>query len=72
MEILLAFFLLTLVLTVLIYGSFKAFQRNWLAALLLLLFFMPGFIAWALIECFTEPVKPKVYNIRIVNAEDLR
>lgn len=52
------------------YGTVKAFQRNWLAALLLLLFFLPGLIVWAFVECFLGPAKQKVYNVRVVKDED--
>jgi len=52
MEIWIAFIIIGVVCG---YGGVKAFQRNWLAALLLMLFFLPGLLLWALFECFTGP-----------------
>ena len=53
------------------YGAVKAFQRNWLLALLLLLFLSPAFIIWAFIEVFNGPVQPSAINVRIVKDEDI-
>jgi hypothetical protein len=70
MEIGLAGLLFILFLIGLAYGSFKAFQRNWLAALLLLLFFMPGLMIWAIFEWFTGPVVRQPIDVRIVDPDE--
>lgn len=41
----------------LIRGAVKTFQRNWIAALLLLIFLFPVWIVWAFIEVFTGEIK---------------
>lgn len=40
-------------------GAVKTFQRNWIAALLLLLFLFPVWAIWAFIEIFTDDVVPQ-------------
>lgn len=49
----------------LVRGGIQSFKRNWIAALLLLLFFTPAWIIWALVENFLdEPVQqPIVINV---------
>ena len=37
-------------------GAVKTFRRNWVAALLLLIFLPPIWMIWAIIECFRGPV----------------
>ena len=63
----LAGLLLILILFAMIYGGIKTFQRNWILALILLIFLSGVWMLWALVECFTGPVQPKVYNVRVVN-----
>ena len=67
--------LLLIVVLALIYGfvvgAVKAFQRNWLLAILLVLFLFPAFMIWAFIEIFTGPVQPSAINVRIVKDEDI-
>jgi hypothetical protein len=56
-----------------LYGGVKTFQRNWILALILLIFLTGIWILWALVECFTGPVKQNaVFNVRIVNDDDPR
>jgi hypothetical protein len=38
-------------------GVIKCFQRQPIVAVLLLLFFLPGLLIWALLEIFTDDVK---------------
>jgi hypothetical protein len=61
-----------LLLFMALYGGVKTFQRNWILALILLIFLTGLWFFWALVECFTGPVKPAVYNVRIVNDDDPR
>jgi hypothetical protein len=44
----------------LIKGAVKTFQRNWIAALLLLIFLFPVWCIWALIEVFTGEIVKNV------------
>lgn len=65
----------------LIGGAVKTFQRNWIAALLLLIFVFPLWVLWAIIEMFTgdietqpvlapsNPVSQNV-NVTVVNQSD--
>lgn len=41
----------------LIIGGVKTFKRNWIAALILLIFLFPIWIIWAIIEVFRGPVE---------------
>lgn len=63
----------------LIKGAIKTFQRNWIAALLLLLLLTPIWLVWAFVELFTgEIVKTQAQtlpnnqsvNVTLVNQTD--
>lgn len=41
-------------------GAIKTFQRNWIAALLLIIFLFPIWVIWALIEVFTGEIAKEV------------
>jgi hypothetical protein len=41
-------------------GAIKTFQRNWIAALLLIIFLFPIWVIWALIEVFTGEIAKDV------------
>lgn len=41
-------------------GAIKTFKRNWIAALLLLIFVGPLWFCWAIIEAFRGPVQKPV------------
>jgi hypothetical protein len=45
-----------LILIGLLRGAIKTFQRNWIAALLLLIFLFPIWALWALVEVFTGDI----------------
>jgi len=49
----------------LIKGVVRTFQRNWLAALLLLIFLFPLYMIWAFVELFLSPPQPKVHYVKI-------
>ncbi len=52
------------ILLALIGGAIKTFRRNWIAALLLLLFLFPIWVIWAFIEMFTgEFSKPQAASL---------
>lgn len=55
------FFLVCLV--ALIHGAIRTYMRNWIAALLLMLFFPGIWVMWAFIELFIEPDKPRIHNV---------
>lgn len=42
----------------LIKGAIKTFRRNWIAALLLLIFLFPIWVVWAFFEIFTGEISP--------------
>lgn len=65
----------------LIGGAIKTFQRNWIAALLLLLFLFPIWVIWAIVEMFTGPIEPapilgqapnvsQNVNVNVINQSD--
>lgn len=45
-----------LILVALLKGAIKTFQRNWIAALLLLIFLFPIWALWAFVEVFTGDI----------------
>ena len=49
--------IMILIIIGLISGVIKCFQRQPIVAILLLLFFLPGLLLWALFEIFTDDVK---------------
>ena len=51
----------------LIRGGIKTFQRNWILALLMLLFVGPVWVCWAIIEIFTGKIGPKVHYVEVKN-----
>lgn len=58
----------------LIKGAIKTFQRNWIAALVLLLILTPVWIVWAFVEVFTGKINEVPhraenpnFNVNIVN-----
>lgn len=54
----LAILILLVTIALIIKGGIRTFQRNWVAALLLLLFVGPIWTCWAIIELFLPaPVK---------------
>lgn len=49
------------VLFILIKGGIQTFQRNWVVAILLLIFLFPIWVGWALVEIFLpKPVKQPI------------
>ena len=53
----------------LIRGGIKTFQRNWILALLMLLFIGPLWVCWAIVEIFTGKIGPKVHYVEVKNVE---
>lgn len=47
-------------------GGIRTFKRNWLLALLTFLFLAPIWLAWAFVELFIDPPKPKIGQQAIV------
>lgn len=63
MEELIALILMLLLLWFCAVGAIRTFRRNWIAALLLLIF-LPGiWIIWLIIELFIEQPGPKIHNV---------
>ena len=61
MEALVGLVILVLFIIGLVSGGIQTFQRHWVVALALLLFFTPIWICWALIENFLPaPVKTPI------------
>jgi hypothetical protein len=50
------------VLVLMLKGIVRTFQRNWLAALLLMIFLTPIWVIWAFCELFMSPPRPKVVS----------
>ena len=50
--------LIILLIIAAIAGAAKTFQRNWVAALLLLIFLFPVWVIWAFFEIFTGDIAP--------------
>ncbi len=74
-----AIVVLLVVLVALIKGAIKTFQRNWIAALLLLLVLTPIWAIWAFVELFTGPINKapaqptsntQSVNVTLVNQTD--
>ena len=55
------------IIVALIRGGIKTFQRNWILALLMLLFLGPIWVLWAIIEIFTGKIGPKVHYVEVKN-----
>lgn len=57
-------------------GAVKTFKRNWVAALILLIFLFPVWAIWAFIELFTGEIAPEPktstqnVNVTVVNEAD--
>ena len=69
MDVFVAGLILGAFLYICVVGIYKCFVRNWLAALLLLLFAFPFLFIWALVECFTGPVKQRVQYVKVIEDE---
>lgn len=52
-------------LIALIKGVVRTFQRNWIAALLLLIFLFPLYIIWAFVEIFRSKPQERVYHVNM-------
>lgn len=68
-----------LILVVLLGGAIKTFQRNWVAALFLLIFLTPIWAIWAFIEVFTGDINKtdpapvsnnQSVNVTLINQAD--
>ena len=66
MEILGALFAIIVVIA-LIGGAVQTFQRNWILAILMLIFVFPFWVLWALIEMFLPSPKEKVIKVEVKN-----
>jgi hypothetical protein len=55
------------IIAALIRGGIKTFQRNWILALLMLLFVGPLWVCWAIVEIFTGKIGPKVHYVEVKN-----
>lgn len=72
MEGLIFLFVVVVAFVAFVRGATRAFQRNWIAALLVLLVFWPAFVFWAFIELFTTgPIKQFALPVRVVNEKDI-
>lgn len=67
----LAIVLIIMIIIGLFKGALKTFQRNWVAALILLLLLTPIWIMWALVEVFTGDIvkqavaQPSTHNVNV-------
>lgn len=50
-------------------GVIRTFQRNWIAALLLMIFLGPIYLIWVFIEIFRGKPQPKVHYVQVQNVE---
>lgn len=68
MEDLLALIVLVAILIVLIKGGIQTFQRNWILAIIMIIFLTPIWFIWAFVEAFlSKPEKePIVVHIKNV------
>lgn len=74
MDVFILFVILFVAAWAFVTGGFKTFQRNWLVALLLMLFAFPAWAVWAFIEVFTGPVTPWPLPVHVTdnrNIDDL-
>ena len=55
------------VLYVTIRGGIQTFQRNWIVAIVLLLFLTPFWFVWALVEIFMEKPVKKPIEVNVIN-----
>jgi hypothetical protein len=67
MEALLVLLIVVLFIIGLVLGGIQTFQRHWIVALLLLLFFTPIWICWALIENFLPTPVKKPFDITVTH-----
>jgi len=67
------------IIIALIGGAVKTFRRNWIAALLLLIFIFPAWVVWAFFEMFTGDItekpspaekSPHTVNVTVVQQAD--
>ena len=64
MEALLGLIFIVAIIVGLIVGGIQTFQRNWVVALLLLIFITPIWTCWAIVEIFLpKPVKQPVHVV---------
>lgn len=56
-------------IALLIKGIVRTFQRNWIAALLLMIFLPPFYLIWAFVEIFRGKPQPKVHYVQVQNVE---
>lgn len=75
----LGLFIIIAIIVALIKGAVKTFQRNWVAALLLLILLFPLWVIWAFIEVFTDDINKahaqptssnQSFNVTLVNQAD--
>ena len=58
------------VLVLMVKGIVRTFQRNWLAALLLMIFLKPIWVIWAFCELFMSPPRPKVVYVQVMSEKN--
>lgn len=66
-EDVIAIIIFFVILAAIIKGGIQTFRRNWIAALLLLIFLFPLWAIWAFFEIFMSKPQPKVHYVNVSN-----
>ena len=56
-----------IIFALLIKGVVRTFQRNWIAAILLMIFIGPVYMIWVIVEIFRSKPQPKVHYVEVKN-----
>ena len=56
-----------IIFALLIKGVVQTFQRNWIAAILLMIFVGPVYMIWVVVEVFRSKPQPKVHYVEVKN-----
>lgn len=79
--VLIVLVIIGVILLAILGGAIKTFQRNWIAALVLLVCVFPVWVIWAIIEVFTGeikasnpipiPIQPSAQNVQVTVVNQL-
>jgi len=67
MEDVIALVVLLVILIVIIRGGIQTFQRNWILAIIMLIFLTPLWFIWAFVEIFLDKPKKEPIVVHIKN-----
>ena len=68
MEDVIALVVLLVILIVIIRGGIQTFQRNWILAIIMLIFLTPLWFIWAFVEIFLDKPKKEPIVVRVENS----